>query len=311
LLPVTTAIFATCGMNIFIFILAAFLSLPKQFITVYLGVILSQSANGQKTQLSRIISDIVVVITIIITIAAMWYLLRLMKAVKPQVIYARRKARQAKLQRVELSPFSNEEFSSTTEVFHPNISDSDIPLTNQDNSHHRQWDRHGKAVGYAADPSIISPKPLVANATFLPSKYPRDVEEGGNLMSKPGRQESTDVVGWQQDEDPYAPDSFVQIPSSSLKNTYPNQQREQTPTQSNFVNGPLSVNLSPTTTDVHFEDIYGSTSSFPSAPLSPGQDHQRALPNPFSAPGEQPTSQPESSQPLPQLPPPGYITELR
>ena len=31
-LPVTTAIFATCGMNIFIFILAALLSMPKQFI---------------------------------------------------------------------------------------------------------------------------------------------------------------------------------------------------------------------------------------------------------------------------------------
>ena len=217
---------------------------------------------------------------------------------------------QAKLQRAELSPYSNEEFSSATDVFNPNISDSDIPLKNQDDSNHQQWDRHGKAIGYAT-PNIISPKPLVANATFLPSKYPRDVEEGGNLMSKRGRQESTDVVGWQQDEDPYAPDSFVQTSSTSLKNPYPNQQREQTPTQSNFVNGPLAVNLSPTTTDIHFEDIYGSTASYHSALDIPHQDHQSALPNPFTAPGEQPTSHSESSQPLPQLPPPGYITELR
>ena len=130
-------------------------------------------------------------------------------------------------------------------------------------------------------------------------------------MSERSRQESTDVVGWQQDEDPYASDSFVQIPSSSSKNRYPNQQREQTPTQSNFVNGPLTVNLSPTTANAHFEDIYGSTSSFHSAPDSPRHDHQRALPNPFSVPGEQPTSQLESSPPPPQLPPPGYITELR
>ena len=215
---------------------------------------------------------------------------------------------QGKLQRAELSPYSNEDFSPSADVFHPNASDSDIPLNNQRDSHYQQWDQHGKAVGYAADPSIISPKPLVANASFLPSKYPRDVEEGGNLMKKPGRQESTDVVGWQQDEDPYAPDSFVQNhPSSRLKNPYPNQQREQTPTQSNFVNGPLS----PPVTDVHFEDIYGSTSSFHSAPVSPSQDHQSALPNPFSAPGEQPTSHPETSQPLHQLPPPGYISELR
>ena len=129
-------------------------------------------------------------------------------------------------------------------------------------------------------------------------------------MSKPGRQESTDEVGWQQNEDPYAQDSFVQIPSSNMKNPYPNQQREQTPTQSNFVNGPLSVNLSPTTTEVHFEDIYGSTTSFHSAPGSPRQEPQKALPNPFSTPGEEPI-QPESSQSPPQLPPPSYITELR
>ena len=217
---------------------------------------------------------------------------------------------QAKLLRAELAPYSNEEFASTTDVFHPNISDSDIPLTisNQD-SHYQQWDRHGKAVGYAADPSIISPKPVVANATFLPSKYPRDVEEGGDLMSKRGRQESTDVVGWQQDEDSYAQDSFVQIPSSSTKSPYPNQQREQTPTQSNFVNGPLTVNLSPTTTEVHFEDIYGSTSSFHSAPDSPRHDHPNALPNPFTAPGEQPTSRPESSRSSPHFPPPSYTTD--
>jgi len=33
----TTAVFATCGMGIFTFTLAALLSMPKQFITVYLG----------------------------------------------------------------------------------------------------------------------------------------------------------------------------------------------------------------------------------------------------------------------------------
>jgi hypothetical protein len=34
-------------MNIFVFILAALLSMPKQFITVYLGVILQQSSTGE------------------------------------------------------------------------------------------------------------------------------------------------------------------------------------------------------------------------------------------------------------------------
>jgi hypothetical protein len=42
---VTTAIFAVCGMNIFVFILAAALSLPQQFINVYIGTLLESSAN--------------------------------------------------------------------------------------------------------------------------------------------------------------------------------------------------------------------------------------------------------------------------
>lgn len=43
---VTTAIFATCGMNVFVFLIAAILSSPKQFITVYLGVLLQESGTG-------------------------------------------------------------------------------------------------------------------------------------------------------------------------------------------------------------------------------------------------------------------------
>jgi hypothetical protein len=118
-------------------------------------------------------------------------------------------------------------------------------------------------------------------------------------MNKHGRQESTEAIGWQQDEDSDNPDSFVQIPSSGLKNPYPKQQHDQTPTQSNFVNGP-----SPIRKNANLEDVYRSTSSFHSSPDSP---LQRGLPNPFSAPGdsEQPTSLPISLQPLPQRPPPG------
>jgi uncharacterized membrane protein YdjX (TVP38/TMEM64 family) len=310
----TTAIFSTCGMGILVFSLAALLSLPKQFITVYLGVILEQSSQGTETTKSRVISDVVITITILITIVAMWYILRKMNAVKPQVIYEKRKARQAKLLRAENSPYSNEEFSSTTDVFHPTASDSDIPLRMNipADSRYQQWDRHGKAVGYAADPSIIrTPKPLVANATFTPSTYPRDVEDGGNLMNKHGRQESTDEVGWHQDDDPYASDSFIQIPSLTTKN--PNQQHDvqQTPKQSNFINEPLPLNPSPT--NVLFKDVYGSTTSFHSALDSPPsrQEHNIALPNPFEIPGEHPTSQPEISQSPSHPPPSGYMIDLR
>lgn len=44
--PVTTAVFSTCGMHILTFALAAFLSLPKQFVTVYIGVIIKESGLG-------------------------------------------------------------------------------------------------------------------------------------------------------------------------------------------------------------------------------------------------------------------------
>ncbi|KAJ8519202.1 hypothetical protein ONZ45_g3857 [Pleurotus djamor] len=104
----TTAVFSTCGMNIFVFSLAAILSLPKQFITVYLGVMLEQSESGQSTSTSKLISNIVLGITILITIGSMWYILHKMNKVKPDVIYAKRKARQAKLARAGLGPVSSD-----------------------------------------------------------------------------------------------------------------------------------------------------------------------------------------------------------
>lgn len=206
---------------------------------------------------------------------------------------------QAKLVRADTSPYSTQAFSSTTDVFNPNASDSTI--NQQPASQYQQWDNHGKAVGYAADPSIIhTPKPQLPTATFLPSTYPRDAEEGGNLMPMRGRQESTDVVGWHQGElndaqltDPYAPDSFIQTPSSST--TRPNQQNDvqQTPTQSNFVNGPLP-NLSPVS---RFDDPFASTTGFHSV--------HDSLPNPFPSSGVQSSPQPRSP------PPPSYISNLR
>jgi hypothetical protein len=46
-------VFSTCGMNIWTFSVAAFLSLPKQFLTVYLGVALEQSEDGELSQTAK------------------------------------------------------------------------------------------------------------------------------------------------------------------------------------------------------------------------------------------------------------------
>lgn len=214
----TTAVFSTCGMGIIVFSIAALLSMPKQFITVYLGVILEQSSTGQQDTKSRIISDVVLTITILITFVAMWYILHQMNLVKPEVIYARRKARQGKLAQ-GFSPYSGNPSESTL-AFNPRDSDSQIPLTLTDRTEMRyqQWDKHGKAVGYAGDPSlIVAPKPQKIN---LVTQLEKDVQE-----SKPShlREESTDVTGWDMrdlHEDPYG--GYVR--EDSLDNL-------QTPTQ--------------------------------------------------------------------------------
>ncbi|EJD36440.1 hypothetical protein AURDEDRAFT_74204 [Auricularia subglabra TFB-10046 SS5] len=91
----TTAIFATCGMGIWVFTLAAILSLPKQFITVYAGVMLEQSEDKDeaKDKTQKIISDTVAALSVLITFGALWWIYREMQRVKPEVFRDRRRAR--------------------------------------------------------------------------------------------------------------------------------------------------------------------------------------------------------------------------
>ncbi|CDO74540.1 hypothetical protein BN946_scf184641.g6 [Trametes cinnabarina] len=89
-----TAIFATCGMGVFTFLIAAVLSLPKQLATVYLG-----DAQGGAVISSKMhtVKTVVVLITILLTTFAMRFLRYQTDKVKETVIYHRRKIRQAKL----------------------------------------------------------------------------------------------------------------------------------------------------------------------------------------------------------------------
>ncbi|KAJ2913275.1 hypothetical protein MD484_g7139, partial [Candolleomyces efflorescens] len=112
----TTAIFSTCGMGIIVFTLATLLSMPKQVIGVYLGVVLEQSEAGTGSRQEKIVTNVVLALTILITAVAMWYILRQMNKVKPQIIYKRRKARQAKLSRASST------FSSSSSSNHPYLS---------------------------------------------------------------------------------------------------------------------------------------------------------------------------------------------
>lgn len=107
-LQVTTAIFATSGMGIITFVIAAILSLPKQFITVYLGVMLNQSGDGARqyifrlpillaisglttnveppTSQSKIITKVVLGVTLAVTFLSLWFIIHEMNKVKVEVI---------------------------------------------------------------------------------------------------------------------------------------------------------------------------------------------------------------------------------
>ncbi|KAJ4490679.1 hypothetical protein J3R30DRAFT_3423941 [Lentinula aciculospora] len=90
----TTTVFASSGMDFFTFIAAAICSLPKQLVTVFIGVLLEDSINGTSSK-DKIASIAVAIVFAIVTSFAFRYVNRQMDEVKPAVIYERRKARQA------------------------------------------------------------------------------------------------------------------------------------------------------------------------------------------------------------------------
>ncbi|KAF2872394.1 snare associated Golgi protein-domain-containing protein [Massariosphaeria phaeospora] len=74
----SAAVFSTCDVNFWLFVIATFLSLPKQIFLVYLGVLLVQEKKDDKTQ--TIMFSIVFVITIVMAVW-IWYKLRAIKKV--------------------------------------------------------------------------------------------------------------------------------------------------------------------------------------------------------------------------------------
>ncbi|KDN44109.1 hypothetical protein K437DRAFT_247945, partial [Tilletiaria anomala UBC 951] len=81
----TTAIFATVGMSIGIFTLAAVLSLPKQAAIVYVGVAIKISGYKTERHTDKIIKYSVLVITAIVTVLAAIYIYHHMRIARPAV----------------------------------------------------------------------------------------------------------------------------------------------------------------------------------------------------------------------------------
>ncbi|KAL0240671.1 hypothetical protein I308_106470 [Cryptococcus tetragattii IND107] len=97
----TTAVFATCGMNIWIFTLAAVLSLPKQLIVVYLGVMFDSQEKSTK---EKWISHGVLIFGFILTLWSAWYIWRKMQQARLTVW--RRRRMEAAAQGLVLDPIA-------------------------------------------------------------------------------------------------------------------------------------------------------------------------------------------------------------
>ncbi|KAF7972410.1 hypothetical protein HWV62_17958, partial [Athelia sp. TMB] len=111
---VTTALFATCGMKLQVFIISALVSLPKNFVNVYVGVTFEQEENGTQNNKSKLINFIVLCVTIVITVFAMRYIQALINGVKPEIIHRRRKMRQVAQSSVD---FTNHEDLSNVALY--------------------------------------------------------------------------------------------------------------------------------------------------------------------------------------------------
>ncbi|KLO10013.1 hypothetical protein SCHPADRAFT_943175 [Schizopora paradoxa] len=92
----TTSVFATCGMKFWVFLVSAILSLPRHFATVYIGVSIEDESNGSSSKKEKLINFLVLGVTIVVSIFALRYINNLSDGVKQEVIYERRKARQAR-----------------------------------------------------------------------------------------------------------------------------------------------------------------------------------------------------------------------
>ncbi|KAF3924505.1 hypothetical protein ABW21_db0200731 [Orbilia brochopaga] len=133
----STAIFSVCGVNFWLYALASFLTLPKQLIIVYLGVILA-SDNG-----SRLVSDIVLGVTFLITVIAGVYIWWKLRAVR-RILVTEAAASMRKGDCEDgLAAAAVRDRGHSMETIDMNRQSEEIPLNHKHNSHNDQH-RYGE-----------------------------------------------------------------------------------------------------------------------------------------------------------------------
>lgn len=73
-----TAVFSTCGVNFWFFVIATFLTLPKQIFLVYLGVLLVESKPSHSAK--NIVFGVAFAVTVFMAVY-IWYKMRIVKKV--------------------------------------------------------------------------------------------------------------------------------------------------------------------------------------------------------------------------------------
>lgn len=106
----STAVFSTCNVKFWHFVVATFLTLPKQIVIVYVGVLLAQQQEKNST-----VNNIVLAITFLTTVVAGVYVYRKMRITKKILLEEQaarldaKKARAVNLNRVNSDSSSERE----------------------------------------------------------------------------------------------------------------------------------------------------------------------------------------------------------
>ncbi|PVH95904.1 hypothetical protein DM02DRAFT_570404 [Periconia macrospinosa] len=100
---ISTAVFSTCDVKFWHFLISTIFSLPRQIFLVYLGTLFVRDKNSEskekKTQ--NTIQTVITVVILVITFAMGWYLWKKMKAIKITLLEEQDQRRRAKENMVE------------------------------------------------------------------------------------------------------------------------------------------------------------------------------------------------------------------
>lgn len=288
---VTTAVFSTCGMGIIVFSIAAILSLPKQLITVYLGVIIKESGDGTETKQSTYISDSVLVVSFIVTIAAAYWIQVQMNKAKPEVLRERRRAKAQKEWETYGGRGPSRVYDGSSSTDRLNASGADIDSesvfnpADSDEGGLGGYGAHGgaRAPGlyeYASAPVSVKPQRWDSSGRAIPLLYDQADDRA--------RKDSADVVGWDATggREPTYGGNVPGFQNEGRRES-PRAQQQREPTYP----PPGGQSYPPGTSHLPYTTPYDPTPTIPPPPSSSQQEY----PPPSNYPSQQQASYPPSS----------------